>query len=61
MSACRALVRAARYGLAMRAERAIESLEGLKEEAATTEVMRGGEHLTAWKGKVRGGAYRRLG
>src|SRR3954470_5768405 len=38
----------------MRAERAIEALEELKENAATSEVLRGGEYLTAWKGKVRG-------
>jgi len=38
----------------MRPDKAIEALEGLKEEAATQEVMRGSEHLTSWKGKVRG-------
>lgn len=37
----------------MRIEKAVESLEELKVEAATSEVM-GGEYLTAWKGKVRG-------
>lgn len=38
----------------MRAEKAVEALEELKEEASTREVMGGSEHLTAWKGKVRG-------
>ncbi len=42
----------AHYGRAMRADKAVESLEGLKEEASTREVIQGGEHLTAWKGKV---------
>lgn len=37
----------------MRPDRAIEQLEILKSEAAQHEVMAGGEHLTAWKGKVR--------
>jgi hypothetical protein len=37
----------------MRAEKAIEALGGLQAEAATPAVMSGGEHLTAWKGKVR--------
>ena len=38
----------------MRAERAIEALEELKDAATDADVLRGGEHLTAWKGKVRG-------
>ncbi len=38
----------------MRADKAIEALEALKEEAANQQVMNGGEHWTAWKGKVRG-------
>ena len=38
----------------MRADKAIEALEVLKEEGANPQVMNGGEHLTAWKGKVRG-------
>lgn len=38
----------------MRPERAIEQLELLKSEAASGDVTAGGEHLTAWKGKVRG-------
>jgi len=38
----------------MRIERAIESLEALKLEALTAEVLEGGEHFTAWQGKVRG-------
>jgi hypothetical protein len=37
----------------MRAEKAIEALEGLKNEATTPAVMSGSEHLEAWKGKVR--------
>lgn len=37
----------------MRADKAIEALEALKEEATKPEVMSGGEHWTAWKGKVR--------
>lgn len=38
----------------MRADKAIEALEVLKEEGANQQVMNGGEHWTAWKGKVRG-------
>jgi hypothetical protein len=38
----------------MRADKAIEALEALKEEADSPEVMGGGEHWTAWKAKVRG-------
>lgn len=38
----------------MRADKAIEALEALKEEAANQQVTNGGEHWTAWKGKVRG-------
>jgi len=45
----------------MRAERAIDALEGLKKEATTPAVMSGGEHLTAWKGKVRGVLVAALG
>lgn len=45
----------------MRAEKAIEALEVLKAEAATPAVMNGGEHLTAWKGKVRGVLVAALG
>jgi hypothetical protein len=45
----------------MRAEKAIEALEGLKEEGRTPAVMNGGEHLTAWKGKVRGVLVAALG
>ena len=45
----------------MRAERAIEALDELKEAALSPEVLRGGEHLTAWKGKVRGVLVAALG
>lgn len=45
----------------MRADRAIGALEGLKAEAATPDVMSGGEHLTAWKAKVRGVLVAALG
>lgn len=45
----------------MRAERALEALEELKEASTTPEVIRGGEHLTAWKGKVRGVLVAALG
>jgi hypothetical protein len=38
----------------VRVEKAIESLEELKEQATAPQVMAGGEQLTAWKGKVRG-------
>lgn len=45
----------------MRADKAIEALEALKDEAATSDVMSGGEHWTAWKGKVRGVLVAALG
>lgn len=45
----------------MRAEQAIEALEELKAEAETPKVKSGGEHLTAWKGKVRGVIVAALG
>lgn len=45
----------------MRAEKGIDALEALKEEARTPAVMNGGEHLTAWKGKVRGVLVAALG
>lgn len=45
----------------MRADKAIEALEALKDEAATQQVMNSGEHLTAWKGKVRGVIVAALG
>lgn len=45
----------------MRTEKAIDSLEGLKQEASTAAVMSGNEHLTAWKGKVRGVLVAALG
>ena len=45
----------------MRVEKAIESLEVLKGEATQPAVKSGGEHLTAWKGKVRGVLVAALG
>lgn len=45
----------------MRPDKAIEALEELKEEAATQRVMGGSEHLTSWKGKVRGVLVAALG
>lgn len=45
----------------MRADKAIESLEELKLDAESAPVMSGGEHLTAWKGKVRGVLVAALG
>ncbi|MET0715731.1 MAG: TIGR02391 family protein [Mycetocola sp.] len=44
----------AAYSPAMRPARAIEELELLKAEAERDEVIRGGEHFTSWKAKVRG-------
>lgn len=45
----------------MRADRAIEALEELACSASSEEVNRGGEHFTAWKGKVRGVLVASLG
>ena len=45
----------------MRAEQAIEALEELRAAAETSEVRAGEEHLTAWKGKVRGVIVTALG
>lgn len=45
----------------MRADKAIEALEVLQEESANQRVMNGSEHLTAWKGKVRGVLVAALG
>lgn len=45
----------------MRADKAIAALQALKEEAETPQVMKGGEELTAWKGKVRGVLVAALG
>lgn len=45
----------------MRADKAIEALQTLKEGAASQQVMNGGEHLTAWEGKVRGVLVAALG
>lgn len=42
------------YPLFMRASRIVAALEDQKEQASSQEVMAGGEHFTAWKGKVRG-------
>lgn len=38
----------------MRGDRAVAELEALKTQADTQEVLRGGEHFTAWQAKVRG-------
>ena len=47
--------------LAVRRERAIEALNGLKSESCEPTVMSGGEKLTAWRAKVRATVVAALG